>query len=297
MRHGITRLGIVLLVACASAAATAQARPEAHADQTPAAGPRYTSGELRALIAYSNASFAEKQAILRGAATFTVSSTLSQTRVLPHRIHWLGKPSLPPSRIREVDFLIDGRRSWVEHYTPYSYGYDGNYLVTSWMRPGLHTFTVVAVATDGRRTTASSTARTLPPPAPPAALARSWSRKVSAAEAGPTGAPGVWTLVVSPVGWRILDPSGRRGALVDVAYISPQTVEARGGVATRNHDPRENNPWCDEPFQPVRYRWHVSGNRLTLTLAGPRRCDGQSGVLAGDWTRGSTEPTVRGRAA
>jgi hypothetical protein len=217
--------------------------------------------------------------------TFTVSSTLSERQVLPHRIHWLGRPSLPPSDIREVAFLIDGRRAWVEHHAPYSYGYDGNYLVTSWMKPGVHTFTVAAVATNGRRATISSRARTLSPEAPPAALAGPWHRRLSATETRGSGRAGIWTLTVSSLGWRILDPTRGRGALVDVAYVSSHTLEARGGIATRDHDPRENNPWCDEPFQPVRYHWHVAAARLTLTLAGPRRCDGQARVWAGSWTR------------
>jgi hypothetical protein len=222
---------------------------------------------------------------LASSTTFTVSSTLSGTRALPHRVHWLGKPSLAPSHIRAVDFLIDGRRTWVEHNAPYSYGYDGNYLVTTWLKPGLHTFTVVAVASDGRRATVSSEARTVSPETPQDALAGSWQRKVSAAEAGAFGRPGLWTLMVDRVGWRLRDPTRRQGALIDVAYLSPTTLEARGGIATRDHDPRENNPWCDEPFEPVRYRWHVEGDRLDLALAGPKRCDGQSRVWAGHWTR------------
>jgi hypothetical protein len=238
-----------------------------------------------ATVAAAIAVVATGSAVASHAKTFTVSSTLSRTRVLPHRIHWLGKPSLRPSRIREVDFLIDGRRAWVEHRAPYSYGYDGNYLVTSWLKPGLHSFTVIAVATDGRRATVSSKARSLSPATAPAALAGSWQRQVSAAEAGSFGRAGIWTLSVDRVGWRLLDPSRRQGALVDVAYLSPTTLEARGGIATRDHDARENNAWCDEPFQPVRYHWHV-GDRLVLTLAGPKRCDGQSRVWAGDWTRG-----------
>jgi len=224
-------------------------------------------------------------AIASRTASFRVSSTLSHKHVLPHRIHWLGKPSLPKSKIREVDFLIDGSRSWVEHHAPYSYGYDGNYLVTTWMKPGLHTFTVVAVATDGGRAMISNQARTSAPKAPRAALAGSWRRRISAAEAGASGQSGMWTLRVSGLGWRFLDPTRRRGALIDVAYLSSNVVEARGGIATRDHDPRENNPWCDEPFQPVRYHWHIGGNRLVLTLAGPKRCDGQSRVWAGVWTR------------
>jgi hypothetical protein len=214
-------------------------------------------------------------AVASRGTTFTVSSTLSQRQVLPHRIHWLGKPSLPRSQIREVDFLIDGRRSWVEHNAPYSYGYDGNYLVTSWLRPGRHTFTVDAVARDGRRATISTRAMTAAPSPPPAALAGSWQRSSA----------GLWTLTVSPVGWRFVDSGRRQGALIDVAYISPAVLEARGGIVTRDHDPRENNPWCDEPFEPVRYGWRVAADRLTLELAGPRRCGGQSRVWAGEWTR------------
>jgi hypothetical protein len=209
-----------------------------------------------------------------GASPFTVSSTLSDKPALPHRIRWLAKPSLPPSKIREVDFLIDGRRAWVEHHAPYSYGYDGNYLVTSWMKPGRHTFTVVALAIDGRRATTSSRAQTSAPQPPPAALSGSW-RQTS----------GTWTLTINAVGWRLRDTAHGEGALVDVAYISSGLLEARGGIATRNDDPRENNPWCDEPFQPVRYRWQVAAERLRLTLAGPRLCDGQSRVWAGDWRR------------
>jgi hypothetical protein len=218
------------------------------------------------------------------AAPFSVSSTLAGTNVLPHRIHWVARPSLPASKIREVDFLIDGRLSWVEHHAPYTYGYDGNYLVTTWMSPGMHSFTVTAIATDRSRATTSSKARVQgPPPAPPSALAGSWQRNVSKAQAGGSGRPGMWTLEVDKVGWRILDPS-RHGALVDVAYLSAGVLEIRGGIATRNHDSHEGNVWCDEPFQPVRYHWAVSGDTLTLALVGPKRCDGQSDVMVGDWS-------------
>jgi hypothetical protein len=230
---------------------------------------------------------ASGSALASGSTSFTVSSTLAGKRVLPHRIHWLARPSLPPSQIREVDFLIDGRRAWTEHHAPYSYAYDGNYLVTSWLRPGLHAFTVVAVANDGRRATTSSQARTSSPPAPPATLAGSWTRRVSAAEAGGASRPGTWTLTIDPVGWRLIDPSHARGALVDVAYLTRNTLEARGGIAERDHDPRENNPWCDEPFRSVRYQWRASADRLQLHLDGPKRCDGQANIWTGTWRRTS----------
>jgi hypothetical protein len=220
-----------------------------------------------------------------GRATFAVTSTLSGKHVLPHRIHWLGKPTLPASAIREVDFLIDGKLSWVEHHSPYTYGYDGNYLVTSWMKPGLHSFRLVAVATNGRRASTISQARTpAPKPAPPD-LAGDWHRELSAAEAHGSGPPGIWTLIIDNVGWRILDPTRRHGALIDVAYLSSNSLEARGGIATRNQDPRENNPWCDEPFEPVRYHSRVTARQLMLTVVPPKRCDGQSSVFSGTWTK------------
>jgi hypothetical protein len=62
MSQRIARTGIGLLVACALAA------PAAEAGRPPIAGPRYTPQERAALIAYGKASFAEKQAILRGAS-------------------------------------------------------------------------------------------------------------------------------------------------------------------------------------------------------------------------------------
>src|SRR5258705_10912688 len=75
-----------------------------------------------------------------GAPPFGVTSTLDGKTVLPHRIHWIARPS--GASITEVDFLIDGRKAWVERERPYTYGDDGNWLVTSALSPGKHRFTV-----------------------------------------------------------------------------------------------------------------------------------------------------------
>ena len=66
MHHQIPFIGTGLLVVCALAATTAQASPGPYDGQWPLAGPSYAPRERAALIAYSRASFAEKQAILRG---------------------------------------------------------------------------------------------------------------------------------------------------------------------------------------------------------------------------------------
>jgi hypothetical protein len=226
-------------------------------------------------------------------ASFTVRSTLAGKKVLPHRIGWLGVPNLPASQIREVEFSIDGRLRWSEGRPPYTYGNDGNYLVTSWLSPGVHRFTVEAASTDGRRATITTRARVVRSPSPPRPLSGRWTRVLTKADVAGAidSAPGRWGLTVDAAGWRLRDP-GTHGAFVDVAYLGAGLLEARGGIYTTLPGPGlEGNVWCDSPFEPVRYRWAVEGDTLTLTLAGTKRCDGQSQVWAGDWTR--TRPSGR----
>jgi len=223
---------------------------------------------------------------------FTVTSSLHGKTVLPHRIHWYAFPSLPAAKVAAVDFLIDGKVAWVEHHAPYDYGYNEDYLVTSWMTPGTHHFLVRAVATDGRTaTTETTTARVLPASAPPAALAGTWKRTLTRQQAGKQPA-GSWVLSINKVGWHIAVPSGGAN-LLDVGYLSPSLLELRGGIYTKpsskNNNPVEGNGWCEEPFKPVRYHWTVSADALSLKLTGPDRCGGgayrQSIIVAGDWKR------------
>lgn len=222
-------------------------------------------------------------------AAFTVRSTLTGKKVLPHRVHWYAFPSLPPAQIREVDFFIDNKLSWVEHNAPYDYGFNDNYLVTTWLKPGLHQFTVRAVTADGRRAAkTTSSARTLPATPPPAPLAGRWTRTLSPAQTH--GQPsGTWILEISKIGWWIKVPGPGPGAnLIDVGYLAPNLLELRGGIWNMPHpenNPTEGNGWCDEPFQPVRYHWKTTATTLALSLAGPRRCDGQSTIIAGNWKR------------
>src|SRR5215467_14024935 len=106
----------------------------------------------------------------RSRARLTVTSTLDGHTALPHRIHWQAFPSGPSFDVSEVDYLIDGKQVWVEHIAPYFYGDDGNYLVTSFLRPGKHVFTVRAIDVGGHVATDTVTATVPQAPAPPAAL-------------------------------------------------------------------------------------------------------------------------------
>ena len=219
---------------------------------------------------------------------FTVSSTLDGKTVLPHRIHWLAFPKLPRSRVAEVDFLIDGRLSWVERNPPYTYGDDRNWLVTSWLAPGRHRFTVRVKATNGATAQRTTIATVLPTPPAPAELTGAWQRTVTQEEAGPDTPAGTWVLTVDNTGWKIRDPLGT-GNFVDVAYLPDGRLEASGGIWTRPHNDYEGNGWCIDTNVPVDYRWAVSADTLMLMLDGPDGCGDptakQHFIWAGAWTR------------
>jgi hypothetical protein len=213
-----------------------------------------------------------------------VTSSIDGEKVFAHRVHWLAYPSLPQSKISEVEFLIDRKVRWVEHHRPYTYGgLDGdNYLVTSWLAPGLHRFTVRVTSVTGRRATDTVVARIIPSPAPPKALAGRW--KIYDAGSPTTTPAGDWFLTIDAIGWRIRDTAGT-GDLIDVAYLAGTTLELRGGIWTMPESPREGNGWCEDTNETVRYRWTVIGDSLRLALAGPGRCDDESKFIGRTWTR------------
>ena len=76
------------------------------------------------------------------AKAFIVTSTLAGKKVLAHRIRWIGRPNLPAAQVSIVEFVIDGKVRWDEGTPPYTYGDDRNWLVTSWLTPGRHSFVV-----------------------------------------------------------------------------------------------------------------------------------------------------------
>ena len=227
------------------------------------------------------------------AAKLTVTSTLDGHTVLPHRIHWQAFPGGPSFDVSEVDYLIDGKQVWVEHNTPYFYGSDGNYLVTSFLTPGKHVFAVRAINVSGHVATDTVTATVPQAPSPPAALAGTWKAWLPAG-----GAPvGYASLVISSVGWYEgqFPVMHSNGNLEDVAYLSPGLVEIRTGMAT-GHDmvagaPSDNdlNGWCNnDPGSPARYKWSVTGTHLRLTFAGGHPCPGFTKFLTAAWTRAGT---------
>jgi hypothetical protein len=213
---------------------------------------------------------------------FTVKSSLDGLTTLPVRLHWQATPVAPPAPVTQALFQIDGKDAWLEHKAPYSYGDDGGWLVTTFLQPGTHTFTVRIDTADGESTTDTVTATVSAPHAPPAALAGTWSRNIT------SGDKGRWRITINPVGWLFDDPHGG-GQNQDVSYPSPGKVTIRSSI----EEPilgqyNRGGAFCGlEPDPPVTYTYSVSKNhrRLRLHSIGAARKDCRKGLLQGAWTR------------
>jgi hypothetical protein len=237
-----------------------------------------------------------------GSTPLRVTSTLDHKTVLPLRTHGLASPNQPAAKIFEVDYLIDGKVRWIEHFAPYNYGSDDfhghlGYLITTWLAPGRHTFTARAKAKDGQTATDTVVARVIPAPGPPAVLAGKWARTVTPADltkAGKEPPPsGQWTLVFDRVGAWHLDPLG--SGLVNQYDATGQTIKvyapiqmapfgtAGGGISRFGHDGIGGTD-CnyDGPFGS--YSWSASGDQLTLT-ATKEPCGNRRAIWEGTWTR------------
>lgn len=257
-------------------------------------------------------------------AAFTIRSSLDGKTSLPHRIAWIAYPSAAVEA-PGVEFLIDGKVTFRNRLEPFAFGADGRdektgmrrtgYLVTSWLTPGRHSFTVRALraSSAGTRVTATKTvvARVLRAPAPPAALAGTWRRTIPQPVPGDRGAlyakgrggsysgrdpapAGTWRMVIDK---RFVQHVAPTGYVINSDYAAgAQTIRFASPVWTTPRTPLQPssghnaNPlewgWCDPWGRETTYTWSVLGDRLTLAPAGGVDACRQRGmILAGEWTR------------
>jgi hypothetical protein len=224
-------------------------------------------------------------------APITVTSTLIGHSSLPHRIHWEATPSVRGDQILEIEFLIDGQLGWVEHTAPFDYGDDGNWLVTSFLGPGEHTFAVRLVTVNGQIATSTVNATVAAPLPPPAGLAGTWARTVTASDVEKSTSdsrppPGAWRLKIAAAGWEPIDPQGIQG-LFDVGYPSAGTVEMRPTIEYPTYPNSNEGGFCNG-VDPI-FNWKVAigsgGKTLTLHPAGKDLCGDRAAILEGTWTR------------
>lgn len=237
-----------------------------------------------------------------------ITSSLDGKTVLPQRTRWLVHPGVPDSAVREVDYIIDGKLRWVEHGPPYYFG--GNaanpgYLITTWLHAGEHVFTAHVVSRGGKSATDIVTARVLPAPRPPAALAGTWTRTVTkqdvakssvafGAAAGNVPPAGVWQLVFDRIGAWELDPV-KTGLVTEYAVVAdvlfayapismaPCSHNGPCGVKRFGHH-HIGGIDCTAAGPFGSYRWSVSGAQLTLTAI-HEPCGQRRAIWDGTWTR------------
>ena len=244
---------------------------------------------------------------------FTVKSTLDGKKALPHRIRWLAYPKERGGQVSSVAFVIDGGKPrWVERNAPYTFGDDENgeqqgYLVTSWLAPGPHRFTVRATASDGRKSTDTVVARVRPAPEPPGDLGGVWQRKLAdtsgapdpGTEGNPTETlvpPGTYRMVIDKRWIQVRFPGKfhppqsddtGEGWILDSDYTAgPDAFRVYGAVTfDTHHGQAELGWWCWPDGPPADYGWSTSGDTLTLSPKGDDPCGVRKFVWAGRWTR------------
>jgi hypothetical protein len=236
-------------------------------------------GSLTCVVAVSSA--------LAGgdAKSFTVSSTLDGKTVLPLRIAWIAKPQIALKQVARVEYLIDGHLAWIEHSPPYYYGgnhgRNSNWLVTSFLKPGLHTFTVEALTTSGQSASDTIKARVIAAPPPPAKLAGAWTRIVTADDLkkGPKGPPaGRWTITISTVGW-----ATGPGDNFDVRYLANGDVVIGPEVDTLT---RHSGAFCGvDPLHTWTVALSADDKSMQLNPVGTDSCGDRLAILQGTWTR------------
>ena len=277
------------------------------------AGPRvalvilaFTLGACASSSPHSSTSSTASSGNGQPGALSKVTSTLDGMTTLPSRIHWVATPS--SAIVKEVDFLIDGKVTWIEHNPPYVFGGDDNgtnlgYLVTTWLSPGAHRFTVRATAIGGTSVTETVTAKVGAAPPPPAALQGTWTRTVTPADlthAGATDMPpptGQWELVFDQVGAWHLDPLGSglgnqydvQGDTINVYVPIQEAPEPPTGGISRYGHTHIGGVDCNASGPFGSYRWSVSANTLTLTPI-QDGCPNREAVWAGQWTLTSPNP-------
>jgi hypothetical protein len=215
-----------------------------------------------------------------------VTSSLSGHKRLGHRIHWVAKPNVPPTNVLQVVYLIDGKKMWTEDHSPYDYGGNkGSYLVTSFLSPGIHIFTVQVDTLSGKTAHTSTRARVSKAPEPPSQLVGSWQRFIAQQSVPGSPPSGKWKLVISSVGWQVYDTEGT-GDLVDVVYPKPGQLQIQTGMV-RGHPKFDQNGWCNnDPGPTLHYSWTVKNSQLRLHLLSGQPCQGFNGFATdGAWMR------------
>jgi hypothetical protein len=216
------------------------------------------------------------------AAPLEVTSTLDGKTVLPIRIQWIARPEIAASKVAAVDFLIDGHWAWTEHHTPYYYGSDGSWLITRFLKPGLHTFTVRARSTSGQAASDTVKARVVEAPPLPTDLAGTWTHHVNGA-CGPCRNHQE-TVTTTAAGWGFRPGHDK----FDADYLPGGRVVFGPWVVMPGMSAGARlGGFCNgvDPFHTWRYTVAADKRSFELHPVGTDPCPDRQQLLEGTWTR------------
>ena len=273
-RWGWLPLTVVILMTLLGCSTTSASRPTA-SGSTPAASKPTSSPSSSPTVAAK------------------ITSTLDGLSVLPHRIHWEAKPSAAVD-VSEVDFLVDSQLAWTEKNAPYFYGDDGNWLVTSFLKPGRHEFETRLVTVDGQTVTDKVAATVVKAKPPPTLVSGHWARVVSPADISKASSDqpppaGHWSLTINEIGWMFGDPQGG-GGRNDVAYLGVGRLAMRPTIEVPPFPNGGNGAFCHEPDPEWAWTYVLSNNGKTMKLSpvGTDPCGDRAAIYQGIWTRTSS---------
>jgi hypothetical protein len=222
---------------------------------------------------------------------FKVTSTLDGKAVLPLRVRWIAEPQIAVSEVKKVEFLIDGHWLWTEHQSPYFYGGDdngshGNWLITTFLKPGRHTFTA-RVFTRGEGTESDTVrARVIQAPPPPSELAGTWKHHVEAGGCGPgfCDKNGDITKLITTLGWGSTPPGDDWDARYEDGgrvMFGPWVVNPRMSAGARL------GGFCNgvDPFHTWTYTVAADDQSFQLHPLGTDPWPDRQHGLEGTWTR------------
>lgn len=201
--------------------------------------------------------------------------------------------------VSEVDFLVDGKKLWIEKNAPFFFD-DDHQLLTPWLLGnGRHVLTAHVVTVDGATADLTSNVAVRTDVSSAGTIAGTYHRQVTSADqkrAEPYRVPskgsfgdesptGRWTLRVKANGEIVgIDPTGdTQNPFVEPFRLSGAQMTLYGPAVWRQPDPSNPNLFC-EPEKPGSYAWSLSGSSLTIT-AKDKVCADRDIVFVGTWTK------------
>jgi hypothetical protein len=188
--------------------------------------------------------------------------------------------------VAKVNYLIDGDLIWTEHHAPYYYGGDDGKnvtaLVTTFLRPGLHTFTFAAVSIGGQTATDTVKARVVQAPPLPAQLVGTWTHSMGRKPCGDCK-NGSETISITKLGWGF-EPQPPWGDRWDARYLADGKVVFGPEVITSRKS--YHGAFCGvDPLFTWTYTVSTDGQSFQLQPNGADPCPDRLHGLQGTWTR------------